>query len=152
MIITGNNMKKTSIALIGIASLSFSFYSVADSVFTWKEGNGHNSYSDVPRQLQPTRANTINIRTQTIQTPQITSPQNTNSTISEQQSKLSEKIISENKKIEEKNKKIDEENQRNKEDNCKAARLNRQLAEAARTNHREALLQRYDSDINKFCN
>ena len=126
----------------------------AAEVFTWKNRNGSNTYSDVPRNLKPAHANMVNVRTRSV-TPaapeQPAAPADGNS-LADQQKQLSDEIARQNKQVEEQNKKIDEENRQQKEANCKTARMNRQFAESARVANRDALLQRYDADIAQFCN
>lgn len=124
----------------------------ANSVYTWRNANGNPTYSDVPQRLQPARSNTMNVRTHTVYRPAAApAAEQPEGSIAEQQSRLNQKITDANKQIEAQNQKIAEENQAMKDDNCKAARLNREYAESARTNNREALKQRYDADISKYC-
>ncbi|PSJ80833.1 DUF4124 domain-containing protein [Neisseria iguanae] len=125
----------------------------ADSVYAWRNTNGTTTYSDVPHRLQPARSNTMNIRTHTVYRPiKAVASEQTEGSVTEQQNQLNQKITEVNKQIEAQNQKIAEDNQAMKDDNCKAARLNRNYAESARTNNREALKQRYDADISKYCN
>ena len=121
--------------------------------YTWKGRNGGNSYSDVPRRLQPEHSGIVNIRTHSV-SPAAVKPASAAGTgsLAEQQVKLNDQIAMQNKQVEEQNKKIEEENRQRQEDNCKAARLNRQFAETARSNNREALIQRYESDVKRYCN
>ena len=95
----------------------------------------------------------MNVRTHTIYQP-VKAPAAAPSegSIAEQQNQLNQRITEANKQIEAQNQKIAEDNQAMKDDNCKAARLNRDYAESARANNREALKQRYDADISKYCN
>ncbi|MDO5640194.1 MAG: DUF4124 domain-containing protein [Neisseria sp.] len=127
----------------------------AAEVFTWKNSNGANTYSDVPRNLKPAHANMVNVRTRSV-TPaapaQPAAPADGGNSLADQQKQLSDEIARQNKQVEEQNKKIDEENRLQKEANCKTARMNRQFAESARISNRAALLQRYDNDIAQFCN
>ena len=125
----------------------------AGNVYTWRNASGNSTYSDTPRSLQPASSSTMNVRTQTVYRPAATTaPEQIEGSIAEQQSQLNQKITEANKQIEAQNQKIAEENQAIKDDNCKAARLNRDYAESARTHNREALKQRYDADIGKYCN
>ena len=137
-------MKITSLLLACTLCASAAF--AAGDVYTWKGRNGGNSYSDVPRRLQPEHSGIVNIRTHSV-SPAAVKPASAAGTgsLAEQQAKL-------NKQVEEQNKKIEEENRQRQEDNCKAARLNRQFAETARSNNREALIQRYESDVKRYCN
>ncbi|WP_416190595.1 DUF4124 domain-containing protein [Neisseria sp. CCUG12390] len=136
-----------------VALLALSATVSANSVYTWRNANGNPTYSDVPNRLQPARSNTMNVRTQTVYQPaKPVAPEQTEGSIAEQQNQLNQKITEANKQIEAQNQKIAEENQAMKDDNCKAARLNREYAESARSNNREALKQRYDADIEKYCN
>lgn len=124
----------------------------ADEVYMWKTLNGHTAYGDAPPQLQPARTRTLNVRSHTVYR---SAPKafelNETASLSEQQNALNDKISQANKQIEDQNKKIEEANRQNQQDNCKMARLNRQFAESARAHNRSALLQRYDSDVNKYC-
>lgn len=146
---------KKSVLLLAIMSLSVAIH--AKDVFNWKDGRGVNNYSDVPRNLKPSSSNLLNVNTQTVSTPAPAAAAGTptdpaNASIAEQQMQLSQQVAARNKAIEEQNKQIDEQNRIQKEDNCKTARLNRSIAESARTDNRDALLSRYDADIQKFCN
>ena len=145
-------MNKTALLLALILGISAG--EGAKEVFNWKDG-GVNTYSDVPRNLQPARSNLMNVNTQTVTaavTPAaVPSAQAASGSIAEQQLQLSQQIAMQNKATEEKNKQIDAQNRKQQEDNCKAARLNRTIAESARTDSRDALLARYDADIQKFC-
>lgn len=126
----------------------------AQEVFSWRDSRGYNAYSDTPRHLQPAKTRMFNVRTQTVSAPVKTAAQSASGpdSLTDQQAKLSQQIAERNKAIEAKNKKIEANNKKRNEAGCKAARLNRQIAEGARTNNREALLQRYDQDIQQFCN
>ena len=134
-------------ALFASAQLS------AAEVFTWKNSNGTTAYSDVPRNLKPAQAGTVNVRTRSV-TPAPAQPAaNANGqSLADQQKQLGEQIAQQNKQVEEQNKKIEEENRIQKEANCKTARMNRQFSETARVNNRDELKARYDADIAKFCN
>lgn len=133
-------------------ALSLAATASAGSVYTWRNANGNPTYSDAPQRLQPARSSTMNVRTHTVHRPATPAVEQPENPIAEQQNRLNQKITEANKQIEAQNKKIAEENQAMKDDNCKAARLNRDYAESARTNNREALKQRYDADIGKYCN
>ena len=143
------NLLLLTLALSVSASLS------AKEVFNWKDNRGVNTYSDVPRNLQPAQSNLMNVNTQTVTqaAPPAAAPgaQAASGSIAEQQLQLSQQIAAQNKATEEQNKKIEAANRQQQEDNCKAARLNRTIAEGARTDNRAALLARYDADIQKFC-
>jgi len=144
-------MKITSLLLACTLCASAAF--AAGDVYTWKGRNGGNSYSDVPRRLQPEHSGIVNIRTHSV-SPAAVKPASAAGTgsLAEQQAKLNEKILAQNKQVEEQNKKVEEENRKNKEDNCRIARVNRQFAESARTANRDDLIKHYQSDINKYCN
>ena len=144
-------MKITSLLLACTLCASAAF--AAGDVYTWKGRNGGNSYSAVPRRLQPEHSGIVNIRTHSV-SPAAVKPASAAGTgsLAEQQAKLNDQIAMQNKQVEEQNKKIEEENRQRQEDNCKAARLNRQFAETARSNNREALIQRYESDVKRYCN
>ena len=143
------NLLLLTVALSVSASLS------AKEVFNWKDNRGVNTYSDVPRNLQPAQSNLMNVNTQTVTqaAPPAAAPgaQAASGSIAEHQLQLSQQIAAQNKATEEQNKKIEAANRQQQEDNCKAARLNRTIAEGARTDNRAALLARYDADIQKFC-
>ncbi|WP_373740073.1 DUF4124 domain-containing protein [Neisseria sp.] len=141
--------------LLALAALLLTAHLPAADVYTWKNSRGGNSYSDAPRNLQPARSSTVNIRTHSVTKPAAPAVETPSSeggnTLAEQQQALSKKIADENKKIEEQNKKIEEQNRQQKAENCQTARLNRQAAETAR-NNREALIKRFDADVGKYCN
>ncbi|MFV2029842.1 DUF4124 domain-containing protein [Neisseria sp. S1] len=145
-------IKTAKILALGVLFASSSLY--ASEVFSWKNANGSTSYSDVPRNLKPSHASRLNVRTQTV-TPPPAAPAAqpaSGESLAEQQQQLSNQVAQHNRQIEEQNKKIEEENRQQREANCKTARMNRQFAESARSNNRDQLIQRYDADISKFCN
>ncbi|MCP1659599.1 DUF4124 domain-containing protein [Neisseria perflava] len=145
-------MKNIPMAALLLFCLSAPVLQAAE-VYTWKNRSGSNTYSDVPNRLQPALTGKINVRTQTVSLPAAASGNTAKSgSIAEQQQQLNNKITQANKQIEEQNQKIAEAARQQKEDNCKTAQLNRQFAESARANNRSALIQRYDSDIAKYCN
>ncbi|MDO5074216.1 Uncharacterised protein [Neisseria animaloris] len=125
----------------------------AAEVYTWKGKNGSTSYSDVPQNLQPSRAGTVNVRTHTV-TPSVStqSASTDGDSLADKQKQLNDQIAEENRRVEEQNKKVEEQNRQFKEDNCKTARLNRQFAETARSANRDELMKRYDADVSKYCN
>ena len=140
--------------LTALAVLLVSGSLSAQEVYNWRSGSGSNAYSDVPRNLKPSNANVINVRTQRVTPPAPAAPADTaaaDGSLAEQQAELNNKLAQQNKEIEERNKKIDEENRQQREADCKRARLNRTSAESARVINREELLQRYDQDIAAFC-
>ncbi|EGZ44730.1 DUF4124 domain-containing protein [Neisseria wadsworthii] len=138
--------KLTALGLI-LASTSLQ----AKEVYSWKNANGTNTYSDVPRNLKSNGVNTINVRTQTVSTPPAAKSASEGASLSEQQKQINDKMAANNKQVEEKNKQIEEENRKTQEANCKTARMNRAFAESARTANRDTLMARYDADIEKFC-
>lgn len=146
-------MKKSAILLALVLGLSTA--AGAKEVFNWKSSRGVNTYADVPKDLKPSQSNLLNVRahtvTQTTAAAVAPEAQMASGSISDQQMKLSEQVAAQNKAIEEKNRQIEAQNRKQQEDNCKAARLNRSIAESARSNNRDALLARYDADIQKFC-
>ncbi|WP_165090988.1 DUF4124 domain-containing protein [Neisseria yangbaofengii] len=146
-------MKTTLTYTLLTLCLSFTAATAStNSVYTWRNTNGTATYSDVPHRLQPARSNTMNVRTHTVYQPaKAAAPAPNEGSIAEQD-QLNQRITEANKQIEAQNQKIAENNQAMKDDNCKAARLNRDYAESARANNREALKQRYDADISKYCN
>ena len=147
-----NNMKTASLSLLAAALLTIAAgASAAESVYTWKNGKGSTSYSDVPQGLKPGKSSTMNIRTHSVSRP-AAQENEAELTPEERQAKANEQILAKNKQIEEQNKKIEEENRRNKEDNCRIARLNHQSAQSARVANRAQLVNNYQNDINKYCN
>ena len=141
----------TKILLLSV--LFIGAHAGANEVFSWKNPSGSTSYSDVPRNLQPAQVNRMNVRTHSVTRPPAPAAAAANpESLAEQQQKLGEQIARQNKQIEEQNKRVEEENRRREEENCQAARINRQFAESARVNNRDALIARYDGDIAKFCN
>ena len=144
-------MKITSLLLACTLCASAAF--AAGDVYTWKGRNGGNSYSDVPRRLQPEHSGIVNIRTHSVKAAvKPKSEAADEGTLVEQQAKLNERMLAKNKLIEEQNKKIEEENRKNKEDNCRIARMNQQSAESARVANRDDLVKRYQGDVAKYCN
>ncbi len=147
-------MHITSLAKLALLGTVFASAQLsAAEVFTWKNRNGSNTYSDVPRNLKPAHAGLVNVRTRSVTpaAPEQPAPADSQS-LADQQKQLSDEIARQNKQVEEQNKRIDEENRLQKEANCKTARMNRQFAETARVNNRADLIARYDADINQFCN
>ncbi|ASK26721.1 DUF4124 domain-containing protein [Neisseria chenwenguii] len=144
---------KTKLTRLILATVAFSAVTLpAAEVYTWKNSKGGTIYSDTPNRLRADKSGVMNIRTHSVSQPQAPAAPETAGSLAEEQGKLNDKIVQANKQIEEQNKKIEEQNRLQKEDNCKAARLNRQFADSARTNNREALIQRYEADVNKYCN
>ena len=141
-------------ALFLACALCASAALAAGDVYTWKGRNGGNSYSDVPRHLRPEHSGIVNIRTHSVSpaAPKSAASSPDAGSLAEQQARLNDQIAMQNKQVEEQNKKIEEENRQRQEDNCKAARLNRQFAETARSNNRDALIQRYEGDVKRYCN
>ncbi len=136
----------TGCLLLAAAQLS------AAEVYTWRDQKGRTTYSDVPNRLQPARSNLLNVRTHSVSQPVQPQTAAQPDSIYEQQRQLNDKIAQANQQIDEQNKKIEEANRQTNEDNCNAARLNRQFAETARSANRDALIQRYEADIGKYCN
>lgn len=145
-------MKKNLIHVLAVSGMFLALAPLSSAeVYTWKGRSGSVVYSDVPNQLKPSRSATVNVRTHNVHLPQAQpATEDGDTSLAEQQGRLNEKITHSNKQIEEQNKKIEEQNQQMKADNCKTARLNRQFAESARA-QRDALISRYDADINKYC-
>lgn len=151
------NMKKMT--LLAAVALGLSAVATAQDVYNWRDGKGVNNYSDVPRNMTPAGTNIINVRTQTSSPaikPQVVpndvgGSANPEASLAEQQAALSQKLAEQNKAIEAENQKIAEQNRKDKEENCKRARLNRSMADSARSNQAE-LIQRYEADIQQFCN
>ena len=141
------------ITLLGVLMASGTLY--AQEVYSWKSKSGTNTYSDAPRNLKPTQANVINVRTQTVTpiAPVVAAASTaTPDSLADEQADLNNRMAQQNKEIEERNKKIAEENRVQKEADCKRAQLNLSLAESARVPNREELLKRYNEDITHFCN
>lgn len=127
----------------------------AQEVFSWRDGRGNNAYSDTPRNLVPAKAKLFNVRTQTA-SPAVSnaaqSASDAGDSLTDEQTKLNQKIAARNKAIEARNKKIEADNKKRKDAGCKAARLNRKIAESSRVNSREELIERYDQEIKQLCN
>lgn len=150
------NMKK--MALLAAAAVGMSGSVAAQDVFNWRDSRGVSTYSDVPRNMTPAGTNIVNVRTQT-SSPAVKPPPVPNdvggtasqASLAEQQAALSQQIAEQNKNIEAENQKIAEQNRKNQEENCKRARMNRAMADSARSNQAE-LIRRYDADIQQYCN
>lgn len=141
---------KTSITRTGlvVASLLLAAAPLSAAVYTWKGSDGRTNYSDSPPQLRAERTATMNVRTHQVYQPESAVAA---APLSETE-QLNSKIEEANKQIEAQNQKIEEENRQRMQENYQAARLNRQYAESARVANRDALVNRYNSDVNKFCN
>lgn len=139
-----------NILILSVLAVSGSL--LAADVYTWRTGNGSNSYSDSPRNLKPAYADLISVHTtQVLPVKQADTATASEPSLVDKQSQLNDQIIKRNKELEERNKEVEKRNQQIAETNCKAARMNRAAAENARTNNREQLLARYDADIARFC-
>ena len=149
-----------------LASLLVSGSLSAKEVYRWKEKAGYNKYSDVPRGLKPTESTIINVRTHKVTPPATSSvqpspvttvgdpnatPPNAQPSLAEQQAAISAKIAGENKAAEQRNKEIEEQNKQAAEANCKTAQMNLSYAQTAKTDKREALIERFNQDVSKYC-
>ena len=149
------------VLLLGSLLVSGSVSAASSEVYHWKEKSGVNAYSDVPYQLKPTASTTINIRTNkvtppanaTVQPASVTTVGDPNATpsLAEQQAKVNEQIAQQNKEAEKRNKEIEEQNKLAAEANCKTAQMNLSFAQNARTDKREALIQRFNQEVAKYC-
>ena len=149
------------VLLLGSLLVSGSVSAASSEVYRWKEKSGVNAYSDVPYQLKPTASTTINIRTNkvtppanaTVQPASVTTVGDPNATpsLAEQQAKVNEQIAQQNKEAEKRNKEIEEQNKLAAEANCKTAQMNLSFAQSARTDKREALIQRFNQEVAKYC-
>ena len=149
------------ILLLGSLLASGSVSAASSEVYRWKEKSGVNTYSDVPYQLKPTASTTINIRTNKVTPPATSAVQpasvitvgdpNATPSLAEQQAKVSEQIAQQNKEAEKRNKEIEEQNKQAAEANCKTAQMNLSFAQNARTDKREALIQRFNQEVAKYC-
>ena len=149
------------VLLLGSLLVSGSVSAASSEVYRWKEKSGVNAYSDVPYQLKPTASTTINIRTNkvtpptnaTVQPASVTTVGDPNATpsLAEQQAKVNEQIAQQNKEAEKRNKEIEEQNKLAAEANCKTAQMNLSFAQNARTDKREALIQRFNQEVAKYC-
>ncbi|UOP01683.1 DUF4124 domain-containing protein [Kingella potus] len=133
----------------------------AKEIYRWKDKGGYNKYSDVPRGLKPTQSTIINVRTHkvtppadsTVQPSPVTTVGDPNATpsLADQQAAVNAKIAEENKAAEQRNKEIEEQNKQAAEANCKTAQMNLSYAQTAKTDKREALIQRFNQDVSKYC-
>ena len=149
------------VLLLGSLLVSGSVSAASSEVYRWREKSGVNTYSDVPYQLKPTASTTINIRTNkvtppansTVQPASVTTVGDPNAapSLAEQQARVSEQIAQQNKEAEKRNKEIEEQNKQAAEANCKTAQMNLSFAQNARTDKREALIQRFNQEVAKYC-
>ena len=149
------------VLLLGSLLVSGSVSAASSEVYRWKEKSGVNTYSDVPYQLKPTASTTINIRTNkvtppansTVQPASVTTVGDTNAipSLAEQQARVSEQIAQQNKEAEKRNKEIEEQNKQAQEANCKTAQMNLSFAQNAHTDKRDALVQRFNQEVAKYC-
>ena len=149
------------VLLLGSLLVSGSVSAASFEIYRWKEKSGVNAYSDVPYQLKPTASTTINIRTNkvtppansTVQPASVTTVGDPNAvpSLAEQQARVSEQIAQQNKEAEKRNKEIEEQNKQAAEANCKTAQMNLSFAQNARTDKREALIQRFNQEVAKYC-
>ena len=149
------------VLLLGSLLVSGSVSAASSEVYRWKEKSGVNAYSDVPYQLKPTASPTINIRTNkvtppansTVQPASVTTVGDPNAapSLAEQQARVSEQIAQQNKEAEKRNKEIEEQNKQAAEANCKTAQMNLSFAQNARTDKREALIQRFNQEVANYC-
>ena len=149
------------VLLLGSLLVSGSVSAASSEVYRWKEKSGVNAYSDVPYQLKPTASTTINIRTNkvtppansTVQPASVTTVGDPNAapSLAEQQARVSEQIAQQNKEAEKRNKEIEEQNKQAEEANCKTAQMNLSFAQNAHTDKRDALIQRFNQEVAKYC-
>ncbi|MGN6984313.1 DUF4124 domain-containing protein [Neisseria sp. P0008.S010] len=149
------------VLLLGSLLVSGSVSAASSEVYRWREKSGVNTYSDVPYQLKPTASTTINIRTNkvtppvnsTVQPASVTTVGDPNATpsLADQQAKVNEQIAQQNKEAEKRNKEVEEQNKQIAEANCKTAQMNLSFAQNARTDKREALIQRFNQEVAKYC-
>lgn len=149
------------VLLLGSLLVSGSVSAASSEIYRWREKSGVNAYSDVPYQLKPTASTTINIRTNkvtppansTVQPASVTTVGDPNATpsLADQQAKVNEQIAQQNKEAEKRNKEVEEQNKQIAEANCKTAQMNLSFAQNARTDKREALIQRFNQEVAKYC-
>ena len=149
------------VLLLGSLLVSGSVSAASSEIYRWREKSGVNTYSDVPYQLKPTASTTINIRTNkvtppansTFQPASVTTVGDPNATpsLADQQAKVNEQIAQQNKEAEKRNKEVEEQNKQIAEANCKTAQMNLSFAQNARTDKREALIQRFNQEVAKYC-
>ena len=149
------------VLLLGSLLVSGSVSAASSEVYRWKDKRGVNTYSDVPYKLIPADTTIINIRTNkvtppvnsTVQPASVTTVGDPNATpsLAEQQARVSEQIAQQNKEAEKRNKEIEEQNKQAQEANCKTAQMNLSFAQNARTDKREALIQRFNQEVAKYC-
>ena len=149
------------VLLLGSLLVSGSVSAASSEIYRWREKSGVNTYSDVPYQLKPTASTTINIRTNkvtppansTVQPASVTTVGDPNATpsLADQQAKVNEQIAQQNKETEKRNKEVEEQNKQIAEANCKTAQMNLSFAQNARTDKREALIQRFNQEVAKYC-
>lgn len=140
-------MKKLAAVLAVVSAVSYA--AAATPVYSWKSGNGVTSYSDTPKNLRINQVNVMNVRTQTAHTAKQGMPAVPES-LADQQALLSQKIAAQNRQVEEQNARIAADMEKAKQENCQTAQSNRKLAESAR--NRDQLVQKYDADIQRYCN
>ena len=148
------------VLLLGSLLVSGSVSAASSEIYRWREKSGVNTYSDVPYQLKPTASTTINIRTNkvtppansTVQPASVTTVGDPNATpsLADQQAKVNEQIAQQNKEAEKRNKEVEEQNKQIAEANCKTAQMNLSFAQNARTDKREALIQRFNQEVAKY--
>lgn len=142
-----NTMLKT---LLLTVLFSTTVTAIADEVFLWND-RGHNTYSDTPNNLPTSRVQIFNVRNQSVsemKSPSAAAASDPDAEIKKQNEQVEER----NKQVDEKNKKIAEDNKRMKREACRTAQMNRKMADSLRVNNRDALIQRYNDDVNTYCN
>ena len=149
------------VLLLGSLLVSGSVSAASSEIYRWREKSGVNTYSDVPYQLKPTASTTINIRTNKVTPPANSTVQpasvttvgdpNASPSLADQQAKVNEQIAQQNKEAEKRNKEVEEQNKQIAEANCKTAQMNLSFAQNARTDKREALIQRFNQEVAKYC-
>lgn len=140
-------MKKTLAAAVLMLAAAQSGFAL--EVYNWKSANGVTVYSDAPKNLRIKNTKVMNVRTHTSHAQTNAMPPVPES-LADQQAMLSQKIAAQNRQIEQQNAKIAADMQKAKEENCRTAQSSRKLAEGAR--NRDQLVQKYDADIERYCN
>ena len=127
----------------------------AAEVFTWKSKSGSSTYSDVPQSLRSSHTQRIKIRQTKTVAPKTASRKadysTDNTSIGEQQQRLSEKIAKQNTAIEKQNRQIAKQNSRQKYANCQTAKINLHMAQQSKSVDRAELLASYRQDVDAFC-
>ena len=144
-------MKKFALLAFAAATMGAAVFATADNSNSYYSCKG-GYYSDTPANMRTQNCKLINIRTGAVVPQSNAESMSASGSLADQQMRLNQQMAAANKKIEESNAAVEKANAEAKAENCKAARMNLDNASRASAQNRAQLANKYQADINKFCN